>query len=349
MATDNEIIPNITTNEDFQKLAAGSIAVLHFWAPWAEACNQMNGVLSELAKGNEYPNLKFLKIEAESVPEVSLRYNIIAVPTFIFVKNFEQFDRIDGAHAAELTKKVRHYNANPQSIVPKEVSQPANEHIVPPANVSEPQPQEETKEVLQERLKKLTHSHPCMIFMKGDANQPRCGFSKQLIGLLNEQNADFKTFDILSDENVRQGLKEYSNWPTYPQVYINGELIGGLDIVKELIESGELADKLPKKSSLDEKLKQLVNKAPVMVFMKGSAAEPRCGFSRTLMQILSETGTKFDTFDILQDEEVRQGLKTYSNWPTFPQVYVKGQLIGGLDIVKELKESGELESTLLGQ
>lgn len=55
---------------------------------------------------------------------------------------------------------------------------------------------------------------------------------------------------------------------------------------------------------------------------------------------------KFETFDILEDEEVRQGLKTYSNWPTYPQVYVKGELIGGLDIIKELKESGELKSTL---
>jgi len=303
----------------------------------------MNSVLVELAKDNEYPNIKFFKVEAESAPEVSLRYEIIAVPTFIFIKNFELFDRIDGAHAAQLTQKVRQYNSNPQSIVPAHGSQETKQPIIPShANT----PKEETKEGLQERLKSLVHSYPCMIFMKGDAEQPRCGFSKQLIGMLNEHQTDYKTFDILSDESVRQGLKEYSNWPTYPQVYINGELIGGLDIVKELLESGELAEKLPKKRSLDEKLKSLVNKASIMVFMKGSATEPKCGFSRTLMQILDESGKKFETFDILQDGEVRQGLKTFSNWPTYPQVYVKGQLIGGLDIIKEMKESGDLESAL---
>ncbi|XP_071089371.1 glutaredoxin-3-like [Haliotis cracherodii] len=95
-------------------------------------------------------------------------------------------------------------------------------------------------------------------------------------------------------------------------------------------------------------LKQLVNKAPVMLFMKGQPDAPRCGFSKTTVAILGETGVKYDTFDILSDNEVRQGLKTFSNWPTYPQLYVKGELIGGLDIIKELKESGELESTLKG-
>lgn len=79
------------------------------------------------------------------------------------------------------------------------------------------------------------------------------GFSKQLVTLLDQLNADYQTFDILEDEQVRQGLKEYSNWPTYPQLYVNGELIGGLDIIKEMFESGELQSVLPKKSSLEER------------------------------------------------------------------------------------------------
>lgn len=79
-----------------------------------------------------------------------------------------------------------------------------------------------------------------MIFMKGDRNAPRCGFSKQLIQIMNEAAVTYETFDILSDEEVRQGLKTYSDWPTYPQVYVNGELQGGLDIIKEMNTSGEL-------------------------------------------------------------------------------------------------------------
>ena len=83
--------------------------------------------------------------------------------------------------------------------------------------------------------------------MKGDPAAPKCGFSRQTIELLQSLNAEFGTFDILSDDEVRQGLKTYSSWPTYPQLYIDGELIGGLDILKEMHASGDLEPVLPKK------------------------------------------------------------------------------------------------------
>ena len=111
----------------------------------------------------------------------------------------------------------------------------------------------------------------------------------------------------------------------------------------------ELADALPaaaKVVTLDERLKSLTSKAPVVLFMKGSPDEPRCGFSRQAVALLRDNKIVFDTFDILSDEEVRQGLKKYSNWPTYPQLYGDGKLIGGLDIMKELNEEGELADSL---
>merc|ERR1719242_962412 len=134
------------------------------------------------------------------------------------------------------------------------------------------------------------------------------------------------------------------------KLYIKGELVGGLDIIKEMVESNELQSMIPKKAnSLEKRMKELISSGNVMVFMKGNKNEPRCGFSRTLMEILHETGVEFSTFDVLTDEDIRQGLKKFSNWPPYPQVYVKGELIGGLDIIKELKEGDELISTLKGQ
>mgnify|MGYP001119057838 FL=1 len=94
--------------------------------------------------------------------------------------------------------------------------------------------------------------------------------------------------------------------------------------------------------SLEAYLRQLVNQAPVMLFMKGSPSAPQCGFSNKIVAILRENGIRFSTFNILSDEEVRQGLKEFSKWPTYPQLYVDGKLVGGLDIVKELVEEGEL-------
>ena len=91
------------------------------------------------------------------------------------------------------------------------------------------------------------------------------------------------TFIVL----IGAGLKEYSNWPTYPQLYIKGELIGGLDIIKELVAGGEFASILSStKNSLNDRLKMLINQQPVMLFMKGSPDSPKCGFSKTMIAIL---------------------------------------------------------------
>ena len=94
------------------------------------------------------------------------------------------------------------------------------------------------------------------------------------------------------------------------------------------------------------RLKALINKAAATVFIKGSRDEPRCGFSRKVVSALADTGADFETFDILEDEEVRQGLKEYSDWPTYPQLYVKGELVGGCDIILEMAADGSLKETL---
>ncbi|XP_061334672.1 glutaredoxin-3 [Pezoporus flaviventris] len=303
-----------------------SLVVVHFWAPWAPQCAQMNDVMAALAK--EHTQVVFVKLEAEAVPEVSEKYGISSVPTFLFFKNSQKVDRLDGAHAPELTKRVQRHASS------SSLSAGSNDSV---------------KEDLNVRLKKLINAAPCMLFMKGTPKEPRCGFSKQMVEILDKHGISFSSFDIFSDEEVRQGLKTYSNWPTYPQLYVSGELIGGLDIVKELEASGELDTVCPKAEKLESRLKALINKAPVMLFMKGSKQVAKCGFSKQIVEIMNNTGVDYETFDILEDEEVRQGLKTYSNWPTYPQLYVKGELVGGLDIIKELKETGELLPVLKGE
>ncbi|KAL6197147.1 hypothetical protein ACLB2K_032759 [Fragaria x ananassa] len=100
------------------------------------------------------------------------------------------------------------------------------------------------------------------------------------------------------------------------------------------------------KDSLEDRLKKLISSSPVMLFMKGTPDAPKCGFSSKVVNALTEDGVSFGSFDILTDEEVRQGLKVFSNWPTFPQLYYKGELIGGCDIILELKNNGELKATL---
>ncbi len=89
-----------------------------------------------------------------------------------------------------------------------------------------------------------------------------------------------------------------------------------------------------------------VSENDVLLYMKGTPVFPQCGFSAMTVQILSELGVKFKAVDVLKDPEIRAGIKEFSNWPTIPQLYVKGEFVGGCDIIKEMFESGELDTFL---
>jgi monothiol glutaredoxin len=97
---------------------------------------------------------------------------------------------------------------------------------------------------VQARIEALVASSPIVVFMKGNKLMPQCGFSNNVVQILNALAVPFETFDVLSDMEIRQGIKEFSEWPTIPQVYVNGEFIGGSDILIEMYNSGELREKL---------------------------------------------------------------------------------------------------------
>ncbi len=95
--------------------------------------------------------------------------------------------------------------------------------------------------------------------------------------------------------------------------------------------------------SIQDKIKQQVTDNTIIIYMKGNAEMPMCGFSARAVNILKSCGAQFTAVDILQDEELRQGVKVFSNWPTIPQLYIKGEFIGGSDIMAEMFEAGELQ------
>ena len=95
-----------------------------------------------------------------------------------------------------------------------------------------------------------------------------------------------------------------------------------------------------------QRIEELLATSPVFVVMKGNKLMPQCGFSNNVVQILHSVGVPFETFDVLSDAEIRNGIKSFSDWPTIPQVYVKGEFIGGSDILIEMYNSGELREKL---
>ncbi|GFT44988.1 glutaredoxin-3 [Nephila pilipes] len=166
------------------------LAILYFYVDDSAECNQMSDVITELSK-NEEDNVAIIKINASKDDEISKKYNVASVPSFIFLRGGNVVDNLVGANVPAFSKKIEE-NLKTESI--------------------------------EDRLRKLINKAPVMLFMKGSPTVPRCGFSKQVIALLNSYDAKYETFDILEDFEVREALKSFSNWPTYPQLYVKAQI-----------------------------------------------------------------------------------------------------------------------------
>ena len=229
----------------------------------------MSTVLSALAStytANDPPTVAFLSLDAEEVSDISEKYDVSQVPYIVLQKDGKVVETISGGDAAKVRTAVEKHagrsDANPgklglppQQKVNKPVGTVSLNDSAPSTNgdnsgtkdlssyapgssdpktapeYSSGENNEATKEELNERLGELVKAAPVMLFMKGTPSAPQCGFSRQTVSLLREKGIRYGFFNILADDEVRQGLKEYSDWPTFPQVYVGGELIGGLDIV----------------------------------------------------------------------------------------------------------------------
>lgn len=209
------------TKEDSTKLI-----VLYFHTPWASPCKAMTSVVQTLAQAN--PDVSFLSINADDQGDISDLFEVSAVPYIILIRNSTILKELSGADPKELISGLKQFSGS-------STKSEKTEAVVPEKLASAPE-REPTEEELNERLSRLTAAAPVMLFMKGSPSAPQCGFSRQTVAILREHQVKFGFFDILKDDSVRQGLKTFSDWPTFPQLYINGEFQGGLDIIKESLE-----------------------------------------------------------------------------------------------------------------
>ncbi|KAJ5966649.1 hypothetical protein N7501_002897 [Penicillium viridicatum] len=273
MSTLTEITSEADFSSHLSSLSPSALVVLYFHTPWAAPCAQMGAVLSALASqypATTPPTISFVSINAEELPDISEEYDVSAVPFVVCLRSGQILESISGSDAVKVRDAVERHagrgnvaggvgsmegvKANippPLSAVPREdapftatqapvaASEPpsadaANATAVTSAPALTP---EQSREALFARLEQLVKAASVMLFMKGTPSSPQCGFSRQLVGILRERSVKYGFFNILADEDVRQGLKEYAEWPTFPQLWVNGELVGGLDIVREEINS----------------------------------------------------------------------------------------------------------------
>ncbi|KGO58372.1 hypothetical protein PEX2_068820 [Penicillium expansum] len=231
MSTLTEITSEADFSSHLSSLSPSALVVLYFHTPWAAPCAQMGAVLSALASqypATTPPSISFVSINAEELPDISEEYDVSAVPFVVFVT------LSSATLAAEMLPVPPVRWKAPVTASQPPAADAANATAVASAPALTP---EQSREALFARLEQLVKAASVMLFMKGTPSSPQCGFSRQLVGILRERSVKYGFFNILADEDVRQGLKEYAEWPTFPQLWVNGELVGGLDIVREEINN----------------------------------------------------------------------------------------------------------------
>jgi len=186
-------------------------------------------------------------MDAEEVIDVSDFFEVTAVPFLVLRRNNQVLETVSGSDATKVRAAIEKHAKSPAVGGTSNGTAPAAQSNGTGAkNLSSyaPTPQDpatapefssteikQDKEALHKRLSTLVKAAPVMLFMKGTPSAPQCGFSRQLVALLRENSVKYGFFNILADDEVRQGLKEFADWPTFPQLWVDGELVGGLDIV----------------------------------------------------------------------------------------------------------------------
>lgn len=224
MSTITEITSMSLWEQTLASTPSDALLIVSFHAPWAAPCAQMATVLSTLA--GDYPvteplSTRWVSLNAEELEDVTEEYDVTSVPCLVLLRGGQLVDKVSGSSAVKVRTAIdTHAKRDAATITTAPVETP--QETADPAR---------TKEELDKRLRELVKAAPVMLFMKGTPGAPQCGFSRQLVALLRENSVKYGFFNILADDEVRQGLKEFADWPTYPQLWVDGDLVGGLDIV----------------------------------------------------------------------------------------------------------------------
>lgn len=217
----------------------------------------MTTVLETLA--SSYPvttplSTSWVALDAEELADVSDSFDVTAVPFVVLRRNNVVLETVSGSDATKVRVAIeKHAKATNLSATKPSAPATSTSSGTEAKNLSSyaPTPQgaatapeyssgevKQSKEELHKRLASLVKAAPVMLFMKGTPSAPQCGFSRQLVAILRENSVKYGFFNILADDEVRQGLKEFADWPTFPQLWVDGELMGGLDIVSDSYNLG---------------------------------------------------------------------------------------------------------------
>ena len=291
------------------------LSVICFYSP-GEISENLQEFYNEIIQS--FDIAVFLLSSEDSTQEAFNYYNVLKVPTNLFIIGFKVVQVIEGASIPDLFSAIESYSNSFSRIF------------------------EETRNTEYRKISDFIGSSHLTVYLKGSISQPKSRRSQKLVRMLN--GYDYQTFDISSDKCLAEYVKLFTGSAVFPKFFLHGNYCGSIEELAEAIKAGSLSKSL--EQDLNTRLHKLINSQKHLVVMMGSKEEPICGFSKRLISLLAEYGLQYDTFDISIDNEVCEGLKVLSNWPTYPQVYANGELIGGLDICMQLHTEGSLKEAL---
>ena len=200
-------VHSIATSKEFEQYIkspslVNQVLLVHVELDQIPVCQTVNDALLAISRTEEFKtNLSVCRLNADHFPEFLTSLHITAAPTVLFYHRTKLIDRVDGFNQSELIRKVQSYmkSIDFTQASPESTSSSSTTNV-------------------EKKIQDLLHSSPVILFMKGTPDNPQCGFSRQACHLLDEHQIKFNSFDVLSDQNVREQLKIISNWNTYPQV-----------------------------------------------------------------------------------------------------------------------------------
>ncbi|MCJ1388025.1 monothiol glutaredoxin grx4 [Xylographa bjoerkii] len=268
MSQISEISSPEAFEKHLSSIPSTALVVISFHTPWAAPCAQMSSILAALAANylpQSPPSISFISLNAESFPDISESYDVTAVPFLVLQCDGKILESISGCDAGKVRSAVERWMGKtgtgegktniPEALATQprpdtsdaangDTSNGVNENSNATKDLSSYAPLASDPptapamsghagemEALNARLAELVQAAPVMLFLKGTPSSPQCGFSRQLVAILREQGVRYGFFNILADDEVRQGMKVWADWPTFPQLWVGGELVGGLDIV----------------------------------------------------------------------------------------------------------------------
>ena len=205
---------SIFQKDDLAKaLHDNQFVVAHFYTGWCEPSMELNALMDEWVRQKKFEKVTFIAIDAEKATDIVHDLSVHAVPMIVFFRKTKFVFNIEGAHVEQIKSTINriYYAAD-------------------------------AEESLETRLENIINQQRIMVFLTGTPTEPQCGFTSRICKILRDANINYGFFDIMSDEEVLHGLKKYSNWPTYPQVYVDGDLVGGCDMVVDAAEAGTLGE-----------------------------------------------------------------------------------------------------------